>query len=58
MKPYFPLLRLTYDPHDGPYPTRKSGYMGNNNRKALKRKSRSHKKGARQESYKLENNLE
>lgn len=48
MQPYMPLGRLTEDPLDGPFPTRKTKWAGAKRRAAKKRKSRSHKKGARQ----------
>jgi len=47
MRPYMPPGRATEDPMDGPYPTRRSRWAGRKRRAALRRKMRSHKKGAR-----------
>jgi len=49
MKPYMPQGRLTEDPLDGPYPSRRSRWLGVKRRRTLRRKMRGHKKGARQE---------
>lgn len=47
MRPYMPEGRLTEDPMDGPYPTTKTKWVGAKKRKALRRKMRGNKKGAR-----------
>ncbi len=49
MKAY--VKRQFEDPIDGPYPTRKSKWMGSKRRRALKRKMRGMKKTARRCSF-------